>query len=109
YSARYKVYGRAITGLEGDPVTTTFTQNVRFYDPDKALIEVEADRYTKTVWNPVGAEGESLPWLVEPRRGDEVYLGEVEYTDFDRMMFLVMASGQGPIVLEYLRFVPILP
>lgn len=109
FSTRYKIYGRAITGLAGDPVTAAFTQHVHFYDPVKSDLEIEADRYTKTVWDATGNSGTRISWEVQPLNHEEVYLGEVEYTDFGHLMFLVMSQAQGPIVLEYLRFVPILP
>ena len=119
---RYKVYARAIMGLTGDPQTTTFTQLVQFLDPTLTAAN-EVDLYKRPVVNNfLDANDTRMIFVVTPRNHDEVYLGEVTQDEFGRLPLLVMstgtgtppatgviANGSGPIILEYLRFVPILP
>ncbi len=103
----YKVYGRAIMGLTGDPQTDDFTQYVHFFDPSIESVN-EADLYKRPVVNDQGANDVRMPWSVTLLNHDEVYLGEVTQNEFGNMRLLVMANGTGPIILEYLRFVPVI-
>ena len=105
---KYKVYGRAIMGLAGDPQVTTFTQYIHFFDPT-LVSAIEADRYKLPVVNNQDVNDTRMSFTIEPRNHDEVYLGEVVQDEFGRLPLLVMSNGTGPIILEYLRFVPILP
>jgi len=106
-SVKYKVYGRAIMGLAGDPQTADFTQYVHFFDPTAVSVN-EPDLYKRPVVNNLGANDIRMPWLVTVRNHDEVYLGEVTQGEFGSMQLLVMSNGTGPIILEYLRFVPVM-
>jgi hypothetical protein len=105
---KYKVYGRAIMGLIGDPQVTIFTQYVHFFDPTLSAVN-EPDLYKRPVVNNIDVNDTRMIFTVEPLRHDEVYLGEVTQDEFGRLPLLVMSEGTGPIILEYLRFVPILP
>src|SRR5690606_35439906 len=105
---KYKVYGRAIMGLAGDPQVTTFTQYVHFFDPT-LITTIEADRYKRPVVNNLDVNDTRMTFTVEPLNHGEVYLGEVTQNEFGKLPLLVMSNGTGPIILEYLRFVPILP
>lgn len=106
-SVRYKVYGRCILGLAGDPQTAAFTQNVYFFNP-AAVSDIEVNLYNKPVINSTGATTTFMPWAVGMLNHDEVYLGEVVQDQFGALPFLVMCVGTGPIIIEYLRFVPVI-
>jgi hypothetical protein len=49
-----------------------------------------------------------MAFEVLPLNHDEVYLGEVTQDQYGNMPLLVMCNATGPIILEYLRFVPII-
>ena len=103
----YKVYGRAIMGLPGDPQTAAFTQYVHFLNP--ALVSSnEVDLYKKSVKNHLGANDTRFTFAVSVLNHEEVYLGEVTQDQFGNLPLLIMSNGTGPIILEYLRFVPII-
>lgn len=104
---KYKVYGRAIMGLTGDPQVDDFTQYVHFLDPSIVSVN-EADLYKRPVVNSQGNNDVRMPWAVTFLNHDEVYLGEMTQDEFGSMRMLVMANGTGPIILEYLRFVPVI-
>jgi hypothetical protein len=95
-------------GLIGDPQVTIFTQYVHFFDPTLSAVN-EPDLYKRPVVNNIDVNDTRMIFTVEPLRHDEVYLGEVTQDEFGRLPLLVMSEGTGPIILEYLRFVPILP
>ncbi|MCA5003839.1 fasciclin domain-containing protein [Sphingobacterium bovistauri] len=104
---RYKVYGRAIMGLPGDPQTAVFTQYVHFLNP--ALVAPnEVDLYKKSVVNHLGSTDTRFTFGVNVLNHNEVYLGEVTQNQYGNLPLLVMSNGTGPIILEYLRFVPII-
>lgn len=105
---RYKVYGRAIMGLPGDPQTTAFTQYVHFLDPALTSIN-EVDRYKRAVVNYLNVNDTRMTFNVGILNQAEVYLGEVSQGKYGNLPLLVMSNTTGPIILEYLRFVPILP
>lgn len=106
-AVKYKVYGRAIMGLAGDPQTTTFIQYVHFLNP--ALVSVnEVDLYKKSVVNHLGTTDTRFTFSVTPLNHQEVYLGEITQDQYGNLPLLVMSNGTGPIILEYLRFVPVL-
>ncbi|MFD1768678.1 fasciclin domain-containing protein [Sphingobacterium suaedae] len=103
---KYKVYGRAIMGLAGDPQTATFTQYVHFFDRTLTSVN-EPDLYKKPVINSEGNNDTRMAYEVQPLNHEEVYLGEITQDQFGNQLLLVMSNGTGPIILEYLRFVPI--
>ncbi|WP_312365369.1 fasciclin domain-containing protein [Sphingobacterium sp.] len=105
--AKYKVYGRAIMGLAGDPQTAAFIQYVYFFDP-KLISVNEADVYKRSVVNNLGANDTRMTFDVQPLNHGEVYLGVVTQDQYGNLPLLVMSNGTGPIILEYLRFVPII-
>jgi hypothetical protein len=105
---KYKVYGRAIMGLAGDPQIATFTQYVQFFDPALATVANEPDQYKRAVVNKLGSNDTRMAFEVLPLNHDEVYLGEVTQDQYGNMPLLVMCNATGPIILEYLRFVPII-
>lgn len=107
-TVKYKVYGRAISGLPGDPQTAAFTQYVYYFNP-LAVSANEPDLYRKSVINSTGATDTRMTFVVAPLFHDEVYLGEYTQDEFGYLPLLVMSNGTGPIILEYLRFVPQLP
>lgn len=104
---KYKVYGRAIMGLPGDPQTAAFTQYVHFLDPN-LVAPNEVDLYKRPVVNHLGANDTRFTFDVQPLNHGEVYLGEVTQDQYGNLPLLVMSNGTGPIILEYLRFVPII-
>lgn len=104
----YKVYGRAIMGLTGDPQTATFTQYVHFFNPATTSVN-EPDQYNRAVTDSAGVNAVRMPFVVQPLNHNEVYLGEVTQDQFGYLPLLVMCSGTGPVILEYLRFVPQIP
>lgn len=104
---KYKVYGRAIMGLAGDPQTAVFTQYVHFFDPSIVAVN-EPDLYKRPVFNYLGNADTRMAFEVQPLNPNEVYLGEVTQDVYGNMQLLVMCNGTGPIILEYLRFVPII-
>lgn len=104
---KYKVYGRAIMGLFGDPQTAAFSQYVHFLNP--ALTSAnEVDLYKKSVINHLGNSDTRFTFDVQPLNHNEVYLGEVTQDNFGNLPLIVMSNGTGPIILEYLRFVPVI-
>lgn len=105
--AKYKVYGRAIMGLAGDPQTTTFIQYVHFFDPNLVATN-EADLYKRPIVNNQKVNDTRMAFEVLPLNHEEVYLGELSQDQYGNMPLLVMSNGTGPIILEYLRFVPII-
>jgi|GEM_PF-424093 Fasciclin domain. len=105
---KYKVYGRAVMGLAGDPQIATFTQYVQFFDPALATVANEPDQYKRAVVNKLGSNDTRMAFEVLPLNHDEVYLGEVTQDQYGNMPLLVMCNATGPIILEYLRFVPII-
>lgn len=104
---KYKVYGRSIMGLAGDPQTVTFNQYIHFFNPLIVSIN-EVDWYKKAVTNHLDVADTRFTFEVKPLNHDEVYLGEVTQEQYGNLPLLVMSNGTGPIILEYLRFVPIL-
>lgn len=107
YKVKYKVYGRALSGLIGDPQTVEFTQYVQFLNPATGL-------FTKNVTNPLGATVNKFTYVVTPRNYQEVYLGEYEKGEFGSLNLRlqgasVATTGQNTLILQYLRFEPILP
>lgn len=104
---KYKVYGRAIMGLAGDPQTAAFIQYVHFFD-SKLVSLNEVDLYKRSIVNNLGANDTRMTFDVQPLNHGEVYLGEVTQDQYGNLPLLVMSNGTGPIILEYLRFVPII-
>jgi hypothetical protein len=60
------------------------------------------------VVNKLGSNDTRMAFEVLPLNHDEVYLGEVTQDQYGNMPLLVMCNATGPIILEYLRFVPII-
>ncbi|MBB6238271.1 putative surface protein with fasciclin (FAS1) repeats [Pedobacter sp. AK013] len=93
---KYKVYARAISGLPGDPQVAAFTQRYFFFNPTTASYTLF---YTH---------------LVNPLTYNEVYLGEYTPTDFGNFLVRLTAANStsvnvSTLILDYLRFEPVLP
>jgi uncharacterized surface protein with fasciclin (FAS1) repeats len=107
YKVKYKVYGRAISGLTGDPQTVAFTQYVQFYNPLTKL-------FNKNVTNDQGGTVNRFTYVVSPRNHIEVYLGEYEKEEFGNLELRLQSGtsvtiNESTLILEYLRFEPVLP
>lgn len=94
--AKYKVYARAISGGPGDAQIAAFTQRYFFYNPTTLA-------YTLFYTHPV-----------VPLTYTEVYCGEYTPTQFGPLQFrLTSANSTGKdvntLILDYLRFEPVLP
>jgi len=93
---KYKVYARAISGLQGDPQVVAFTQRYFFYSPSTTSYSLF---YTH---------------LVNPLTFNETYLGEYTPTEFGNFIFRLTAANStsvnvNTLILDYLRFEPVLP
>lgn len=93
---KYKVYARAISGLPGDPQVAAFTQRYFFYN---STILSYTLFYTH---------------LVNPLTYTEAYLGEYTPTEFGNLQFRLTAANStgvnvNTLILDYLRFEPVLP
>ncbi|ARS39165.1 hypothetical protein CA265_05550 [Sphingobacteriaceae bacterium GW460-11-11-14-LB5] len=93
---KYKVYARAISGLPGDPQVAAFTQRYFFYNPTTLSYTLF---YTH---------------LVNPLTYGETYLGEYTPADFGNFQVRLTAANStnvnvSTLILDYLRFEPVLP
>ncbi|MBC8053907.1 MAG: fasciclin domain-containing protein [Sphingobacteriaceae bacterium] len=91
HTARYDVYVRSVSGVQGDPQTTAFTQ--RFG------LSVSQIFFTH---------------VVNPRRYSEVYLGQYTVAQYGPLTWRLISAntssqGANTMILDYLRFVPVLP
>ena len=116
YKAKYKVYGRAISGLAGDPqaivqedrtTPRSFTQYVEFFNPLTGL-------FNKPVKDADNLTVNRFTYVVKPLYHDEVYLGEYEKDEFGNLNLRLQSApsvtrDDNTLILEYLRFEPILP
>ena len=107
YKVKYKVYGRAISGLMGDPQTKEFTQYIQFFNPATGLFNLSVtDANNTTV--------AKFPYVVTPLNHDEVYLGEYDRPQYGALRLRLQSKAtvtdnDNTLILEYLRFEPILP
>jgi len=93
---KYKVYARAISGAQGDAQVANFTQRYFMYNPTTLVYDLFA---TQTV---------------TPLNYAEVYLGDYTPQQFGTLQLRLMAANtatkdQNTLILDYLRFEPILP
>lgn len=115
YKVKYKVWGRAISGLLGDPqalvnadkTQKTFTQYIHFFNPQTGLFD-----YTVKDKNDLPVK--KFSYEVVPLNHDEVYLGEYEKSEFGNLNLRLQSQpsvtkDDNTLILEYLRFEPILP
>lgn len=93
---KYKVYARAISGAAGDPQVVNFTQRYFIYNPITLVFDLFATQ------------------LVTPLNYNEVYLGDYTPKDFGALQLRLTAANSNAInvntlILDYLKFEPILP
>ncbi|WP_443938985.1 fasciclin domain-containing protein [Pedobacter sp. MW01-1-1] len=93
---KYKVYARAISGLPGDSQVANFTQRYFFLNSTTALYNLT---FTQTV---------------VPLTYTETYLGEYTQTMFGPLMVRLTSAAStskdvNTLILDYLRFEPVLP
>lgn len=93
---KYKVYARAISGAAGDSQVTTYTQRYLFYDPIAVNYTLFATQN------------------VAPLTYNEVYLGEYTPTQYATLNFRLLAANSSSVnvntlILDYLKFEPVLP
>lgn len=93
---KYKVYARAIAGLTGDSQVAAFTQRYFFYNSTTSLYTLF---YTHAV---------------NPLTYTETYLGEYTPLQFGSLQFRLTAANStavnvSTLILDYLRFEPVLP
>jgi hypothetical protein len=115
-SVSYKVYARAISGLLGDPQNnvgepyrTSFDQFVQFKNNVTGV-------FNASVTNSLGVQVNRFTHKVERLNHDEVYLGEFTKAEFGDLNLRLLSAantstttGQNTLILEYLRFEPVLP
>ncbi|MBC7616691.1 MAG: fasciclin domain-containing protein [Pedobacter sp.] len=93
---KYKVYAKAIAGLPGDSQVAAFTQRFFVYNTSTVAYTLF---YTH---------------LVNPLSYAEVYMGEYTPQQFGLLQFRLTAANStakdvSTVILDYLRFEPILP
>ncbi|TKC10454.1 hypothetical protein FA048_09725 [Pedobacter polaris] len=93
---KYKVYARAVSGLPGDSQVAAFTQRYFFYNPSSLAYTLF---YTHAI---------------TPLIYTETYCGEYTPAQFGNLQFRLTAAnstGQNvsTLILDYLRFEPVLP
>jgi uncharacterized surface protein with fasciclin (FAS1) repeats len=93
---KYKVYARATSGALGDAQVANFTQRYFFYNPTTLA-------YTLFYTHPI-----------VPLTYTETYCGEYTPTQFGPLLFRLTgaattAINQNTVILDYLRFEPVLP
>jgi uncharacterized surface protein with fasciclin (FAS1) repeats len=94
--AKYKVYARAIAGLPGDSQTAAFTQRYFIYN-------TVSNAYTLFATH-----------VVNPLTYTETYLGEYTPDQFGLLQLKLTAANStsvnvNTLILDYLRFEPVLP
>lgn len=116
YSVSYNVYAKAISGLIGDPQNnvaepyrTSFDQFFQFKNNVTGLFNMQVN-------NAEGALVNKFTHKVVRLNHDEVFLGKFTQAEFGNLnLRLVSAAntstttGQNTLILEYLRFEPVLP
>jgi uncharacterized surface protein with fasciclin (FAS1) repeats len=93
---KYKVYARAISGAAGDSQIANFTQRYFFYNPTSLA-------YTLFYTHPI-----------VPLTYTETYCGEYTPAQFGPLLFKLTAANStgkdvNTLILDYLRFEPVLP
>jgi uncharacterized surface protein with fasciclin (FAS1) repeats len=95
-SVKYKVYARAISGGQGDAQVANFTQRYFVYNPSTLVYDLFATQ------------------IVTPLNYTEVYLGDYTPQQYGLLQLRLMSANvtsvnQNTLILDYLRFEPILP
>ena len=95
-SVKYKVYVRAISGGQGDAQVINFTQRYFTYNPSTLVYDLFATQ------------------IVTPLNYTEVYLGDYTPQQYGLLQLRLMSANttsvnQNTLILDYLRFEPILP
>jgi len=93
---KYKVYARAISGAAGDSQVINFTQRYFVYNPTTLVYDLFATQ------------------LVTPLNYTEVYLGDYTPQQLGTLQLRLTAANStsvnvNTLILDYLRFEPILP
>lgn len=93
---KYKVYGRAISGLAGDSQVAAFTQRIFIYNPAALTYNLF---YTH---------------LVTPLTYKETYMGEYTPEQFGPLHLKLTSANSvsvnvNTLILDYLRFEPVFP
>jgi uncharacterized surface protein with fasciclin (FAS1) repeats len=93
---KYKVYARAISGAQGDAQVTNFTQRYFMFNPGTLVYDLFAAQ------------------TVTPLNYAEIYLGDYTPKQFGTLQIRLMAANtatkdQNTLILDYLRFEPVLP
>jgi len=96
---KYKVFARAISGTSGDLVSAAFTQ--RYFVADTAA----------TTTYPTAA---TFTHIVNPRTYKEIELGTFENLTYRSLRLRLVSANStaeavNPLILDYIRFEPILP
>lgn len=104
HKVKYKVYSRALINLPTDQQTVAFTQRYGVASPTNPAVTTVL--FTQTISNVVS----DPPNL----RYREVYLGEYTPTQYGTLDWRLLsaastASGVNTLILDYLRFEPVLP
>ncbi|SER60675.1 Uncaracterized surface protein containing fasciclin (FAS1) repeats [Pedobacter rhizosphaerae] len=95
-TVKYKVYARAISGALGDSQVAAFTQRFFFLNPGTATFNL------------------TFTHLVNPLTYTETYLGEYTPATFGNLNFRLTSAATtavnvNTLILDYLRFEPVLP
>lgn len=101
YSTTYDVYWRALNDIQSN----VFQQQVGIFEFDTRPSEADPDLLVR-------AQIHQFPYTnVERNDYNEVYLGEFDLADYNRIVPVLRAmgttaNGNNTLVLDYLRFVP---
>ena len=95
-AVKYKVYARATSGGQGDAQVANFTQRYFIFNPTTLVYDLFATQ------------------LITPLNYTEVYLGDYTPQQFGILQLRLTAANttskdQNTLILDYLRFEPILP
>jgi uncharacterized surface protein with fasciclin (FAS1) repeats len=95
-AVKYKVYARATSGGQGDAQVANFTQRYFIFNPTTLVYDLFATQ------------------IVTPLNYTEVYLGDYTPQQFGILQLRLTAANttskdQNTLILDYLRFEPILP
>lgn len=108
-AVKYKVYARATSGLAGDPQTIDFTQRFQIQNPLDG-------QFNSTVSPSTGGTAILFTHLVTVKNFKEVYLGDYTKANFGNLNARLISAantsttaGINTLILEYLRFEPVLP
>jgi len=98
---KYKVYARAISGAAGDAQVASFTQRYFIYNPLTSTVDVPVYDLFATQ-------------TVTPLNYSEVYLGDYTPKQYGTLDLRLTAANStavnvNTLILDYLRFEPVLP